>query len=141
MTFEAGAVEPSPVSTGLALSRSWRSSSSRRRLQEDSSASSSTIFVANLGFNLHGRPSSAVEAGVTQIVVTSTGSGAVGSRARATMTIVPRTTPDRQKSVLGRETGGRRVGLSSVRCGESINESCDLLKAGPNPIRQRFRCL
>ena len=82
VTFEAGSVEPSSPASA-SLSQSWRSS--HRRLQEDSSSSSSTIVVANVGFNFNGRPSSAVEAGVTQILVTSSSTGAVGFWARATL--------------------------------------------------------
>ncbi len=128
MTFEAGAVESSPASAGLALSQPRPSSPSRRRLQEDSSASSSTIFVASLGFNLHGRPSSAVEAGVTQIVVTSTSSGAVGFRARATTD--SRTRPHKNLS-LGREAGGKKGHELTV---QRIDQ-----RAIPEPIRPCFR--
>lgn len=51
---------------------------SRRMLDDASSPTpTSTIVVANLGFNVKGRPSSAVDAGTTQVKVSSTSSGQV----------------------------------------------------------------
>lgn len=94
MTFEAGAITTSPGSSRRRMTAlehpqeyvgckfggcaSQRRQAVRRRLDQESYISSSTIVVSQLGFSVNGRASSVVEAGVTQIKVTSTSSGEVG---------------------------------------------------------------
>lgn len=93
MTFDAGGIVTSPASARrrtTALERpqdhsrcsfggcaSQRRQPFHRRLDEELHTSSSTIVVAHLRFNVNGRPSSIIEAGVTQIKVRSTSSGEV----------------------------------------------------------------
>lgn len=67
VTFEAGATEQGQ-------------SSRRTMLDEVSSTPTSTIVVAHLGFNTNGRPSSLVDAGTTQIRLSSTSTGEVSGR-------------------------------------------------------------
>lgn len=54
--------------------------SSRRVLDEVSVTPTSTIVVAHLGFNVNGQPSNLVDAGTTQVRVSSTSSGEVSER-------------------------------------------------------------
>eukprot|EP00903_Cladosiphon_okamuranus_P012876 g12026.t1 len=91
VTFEAGAIITSPglssrrttvlgqpqVHAGCASGgcASKTRQAVLRRLDQEQYTSSSTIIVTQLGFSANGRASSVVEAGVTQIKVTSTSSG------------------------------------------------------------------
>lgn len=96
VAFDAGAIATSPSTarrrTAAVLEPPPEASSckfggcasQRRRgvyhtFDEELSTSSSTIVITHLGLGVNGRPSRIVEAGVTQIKVTSTSGGEVRS--------------------------------------------------------------